>query len=127
MVLQNLITVLVHCDRDRTMTLDDQEIDSLIQSLESIHNVQFNETKVRQVILDQQRSITAIMELARNVISNADGTVLATETDTTKPLITTTTNTVSATTNAAATDTSPTRPSDTATIEHDTIFSFLEQ
>ncbi len=124
MILQNLITVLVNCDSDHTMTLDDNEVDKLIKSLESIHNVQFNDTKIRQLILDNQRSVTAIMEIARNLVSTtslssstpnntttadgADGTALPTSNATTLKAI------------------DAPQPPDT-TLENDTIFSYIEK
>ena len=118
-ILQNLITVLVNCDRDRTMTLDDNEINTLIKSLESIHNVQFNETKLRQVIVNNQRSVTAIMEIAKNLISN---TSLS---PTTNPTKLPTTNTAAAATTTATNTSSSTQPTGTA-LDSETIFSFLE-
>ena len=118
-ILQNLITVLVNCDRDRTMTLDDNEINTLIKSLESIHNVQFNETKLRQVIVNNQRSVTAIMEIAKNLISN---TSLS---PTTNPTKLPTTNTAAAATTTATNTSSSTQPTGTA-LDSETIFSFIE-
>ena len=118
-ILQNLITVLVNCDRDRTMTLDDNEINTLIKSLESIHNVQFNETKLRQVIVNNQRSVTAIMEIAKNLISN---TSLS---PTTNPTKLPTTNTAAAATTATTNTSSSTQPTGTA-LDSETIFSFIE-
>ena len=126
MILQNLITVLVNCDGDKTMTLQDTEIDTLIKSLESIHNVQYNEAKIRQVIVDNQRSITAIMEIARNLIRNtsttthsATATTVGTDDTNTPPL-------TNNTTAAAATSTTTISPPTDTTFENDTIFSFIE-
>ena len=124
MILQNLITVLVNCDSDHTMTLDDNEIDKLIKSLESIHNVQFNDTKMRQLILDNQRSVTAIMEIARNLISKTsvssstlNNTTTANAADGTAP------PTFNATISTAIDATQP--PG--TTFENETIFSYIEK
>ena len=124
MILQNLITVLVNCDSDHTMTLDDNEIDKLIKSLESIQNVQFNDTKIRQLILDNQRSVTAIMEIARNLISKTsvssstlNNTTTANAADGTAP------PTFNATISTAIDATQP--PG--TTFENETIFSYIEK
>ena len=126
-ILQNLITVLVNCDRDRTMTLDDNEINTLIKSLESIHNVQFNETKLRQVIVNNQRSVTAIMEIAKNLISNTSlspTTTNITATVVVDPTKLQTTNTAAVATTTTNTS-STTQPTGTA-FDSETIFSFIE-
>ena len=126
-ILQNLITVLVNCDRDRTMTLDDNEINTLIKSLESIHNVQFNETKLRQVIVNNQRSVTAIMEIAKNLISNTSlspTTTNITATVVVDPTKLQTTNTAAVATTTTNTS-STTQPTGTA-LDSETIFSFIE-
>ena len=133
MILQNLITVLVHCDNDRTMTLDDQEIDRLIQSLESIHNVQFNDTKIRQVIIGNQRSMASIMEIARNLIVNTSSSSTITNmttpagTDDNMTLSSSSTATATTTNAVVATTTVPSSSSASiASAKHDTIFSFIE-
>ena len=126
-ILQNLITVLVNCDRDRTMTLDDNEINTLIKSLESIHNVQFNETKLRQVIVNNERSVTAIMEIAKNLISNTSlspTTTNITATVVVDPTKLQTTNTAAVATTTTNTS-STTQPTGTA-LDSETIFSFIE-
>jgi myosin heavy subunit len=116
MILQNLITVMVHCDQNHTMTLEDHEIDTLISSLESIHHVRINATKIRQLIIDQnQRSMTAIMEMARHLIIN------------TPSLTSTTSTTMTNVAAAAATTVVPTSTSPpVTTAENDTIFSYIE-
>ena len=127
-ILQNLITVLVNCDRDRTMTLDDNEINTLIKSLESIHNVQFNETKLRQVIVNNERSVTAIMEIAKNLISNTSLSPTTTNITTTvgvDPTKLQTTNTAAAVATTTTNTSSNTQPTGTA-FDSETIFSFIE-
>jgi hypothetical protein len=105
-ILQNLVSVLVSCDADQNMILKDQEIDSLIHSLECIHGVQLREDKIRQTILQHNRSITAIMEIARNVIAPPQG-------GNTAPLPT-----------ISTTDTGPS--SDGATLDdNDSMFSYI--
>ena len=119
-ILQNLITVLVNCDRDHTLTLDDTEINALIQSLESIHNVQINEAKIRQLVVHNQRSISAIMEIARNLITNSMVSPATNNTMTTMGGV----DTTSLTTNAV-TSLTTTPPTGIAS-ENETIFSHIE-
>jgi hypothetical protein len=117
MVLQNLITVLVNCDMDHTMTLNDNEINALIQSLESIHNVQLKEDKIRQLIIKNNRSVTSIMEIAKNVIRTSSlsstGIPGTTATATTTTTTTTTQNDVSTQKSSA--------------VDNDAILSFIEE
>lgn len=124
MILQNLITVMVHCDQNHTMTLEDNEIDQLIQSLESIHNVQFNETKIRQLIIDKnQRSMTSIMEIARHLITNTSSSTITNTTTTGTASTTSLSSSSTPFTTAMATAVTT---SDVA-LENDTIFSFIEK
>jgi hypothetical protein len=68
-ILQNLVSVLLATDADQNMLLADEEIDDLIRNLEGIHGVQLKEDLLRKVIIEQGRSVDALMEVARNVIS----------------------------------------------------------
>ena len=69
-VLQNLMTVLLTMDRDGNMMLSNEEIDELIQTLEGIQGAQMDEARFRKAIIDQGRSITGVMEIARNLLSD---------------------------------------------------------
>jgi len=66
-ILQNLVTVLLATDENQDMLLSDPEIDSLIQKLEGINGVELKEDRVRQTIIEQGRSVGAIMQVAREV------------------------------------------------------------
>lgn len=72
-ILQNLVTVLLATDADADMLLSDEEIEELIQNLEGIHGVQLNEDLLRQTVIDQGRSVAAVMEVARAVLTPSDG------------------------------------------------------
>jgi hypothetical protein len=71
-ILQNLMTVLVATDADQNMLLADKEIDDLIHNLEGIHGVQLKEDLLRKTIIEHGRSVAAVMEIARNVLSPSD-------------------------------------------------------
>jgi uncharacterized protein YoxC len=68
-VLQNLMTLLLATDADADMILSDQEINDLIHNLEGLHGVQLNENLIRQMILEQGRSISAVMAVAREALA----------------------------------------------------------
>jgi len=67
LVLQNLVTVLLANDSDQDLLLSDEEMERLIQGLESIHGVQLKEQEIRNTIIDHGRSVVALMEVAKNV------------------------------------------------------------
>lgn len=71
-LLQNLMTVMLSMDRDGNMILSNEEIDELIQTLEGIHGVQLQEEKLRQIIIDQGRSLMGVMDIARNLLLGQD-------------------------------------------------------
>jgi phosphoglycerate-specific signal transduction histidine kinase len=66
-VLQNLPTTLLatDADADADMILCDQEISNLIHNLEWLHGIQLQEALIRQVSLDQGRSISAVIDVAK--------------------------------------------------------------
>jgi hypothetical protein len=68
-ILQNLVTVLLATDANRDMMLADEEIDELIRNLEGIQGVQLKEDLLRKTIIDNGRSVGAVMEVARNVLT----------------------------------------------------------
>lgn len=70
-VLQNLMTLLLATDADADMIMSDQEINDLIHNLEGLHGVQLKEGLIRQVILENGRSISAIMEVAREALKGS--------------------------------------------------------
>lgn len=70
--LQTFITLLVNADADQNTILNsEKEVDQFLQSLEStIDDVTWNKEQIRQTIAQQKGSMAALLELARQVISN---------------------------------------------------------
>ena len=64
-VLQNLISVVLNADSDGNRILSDEDIEDIIQRLEGLHQVDINDEKVRQTIIDNGRSVEAVMQLAK--------------------------------------------------------------
>ena len=73
-ILQNLINIVLSVDNDGDMILDDDEIQELIFKFEGLNGVDLDDDKFRQVIIDNGRSLNAIMELVRNLLEDPDGT-----------------------------------------------------
>jgi hypothetical protein len=69
-ILQNLISVLLATDVDQNMLLSDTEIQQLIENLEQVENIQLDENLIKTTIIEQGRSVAAVMEIARNVMAN---------------------------------------------------------
>ncbi|KAL7573364.1 hypothetical protein ACA910_011724 [Epithemia clementina (nom. ined.)] len=73
-LLQNLITVLLGADQDGNMILSDDDIEDIVQRLEGLHNVNINDVALRQVIIDNGRSVEAVMEVAKAaLLSDSSG------------------------------------------------------
>ena len=73
-VLQNLISVLLGADEDGNMMLSDEDIKEIIRRLAGLHNVNIDDEKLRQVIIDNGRSVEAVMKLARTAFATDDTT-----------------------------------------------------
>eukprot|EP00523_Entomoneis_sp_CCMP467_P008087 CAMPEP_0168734978 /NCGR_PEP_ID=MMETSP0724-20121128/9095_1 /TAXON_ID=265536 /ORGANISM="Amphiprora sp., Strain CCMP467" /LENGTH=272 /DNA_ID=CAMNT_0008782105 /DNA_START=60 /DNA_END=878 /DNA_ORIENTATION=- len=71
-LLQNLITVLLGADQDGNMILSDEDIEDIIRRLEGLHNVNINDAKLRQMIIDNGRSVEAVMEVAKAALMAGD-------------------------------------------------------
>ena len=69
-VLQNLISVVLTCDHDGDMTLSDEEIQGLIDRLQSMYGVDIDDARAKQKIVDAGRSINGIMELIKDLFDD---------------------------------------------------------
>jgi hypothetical protein len=72
-LLQNFLTVLFQVkNQDQDMILDDDDIEALISRLEGLHgNINVNDELLRRVIVEQGRSIQAVMQIAKNIIQGS--------------------------------------------------------
>lgn len=61
-ILQNLINVVLAVDNDGDNMLDDDEIQELIYKLEGMNDVDLDDDKFRQVIIDNGRSLNGTWE-----------------------------------------------------------------
>ena len=68
-VLQNLISVVLNADTDGNRMLSDEDIEEIIRRLEGLHHVDINDEKLRQTIIDNGRSVEAVLKLAKAVLA----------------------------------------------------------
>lgn len=66
-ILQNLISVVLNCDKDGDMVLSDEEIDTIILKMEGINGIDLNDELLREALVQNGRSLngrnTYIMSL----------------------------------------------------------------
>jgi len=67
-ILQNLISVVLTVDNDDDSTLSTVEIDKLIARIEGIQGVDLKEDLLRKKLVENGRSLNAIMEVAKNLL-----------------------------------------------------------
>mmetsp|Transcript_856 Transcript_856/g.1138 ORF Transcript_856/g.1138 Transcript_856/m.1138 type:complete len:268 (-) Transcript_856:117-920(-) len=72
-LMQNLISVLLGADEDGNMILSDDDIEDIIHRLEGLHNVNINDALLRQLIIDNGRSVEAVMALAKHALMADSG------------------------------------------------------
>jgi hypothetical protein len=69
-ILQSLITVVLGCDKDGDLQLSDDEINSLIVKMEGIHGIHLKQDLLRTKLVEQGRSLNAILNVCKNVLDN---------------------------------------------------------
>eukprot|EP00978_Attheya_sp_CCMP212_P005834 scaffold12984_cov58-Attheya_sp.AAC.7 len=68
-VLQNLITTVLACDHDGDSIINDDELEELILKMKSQNGVEIKEEEFKNKIVKGGRSLNAIMDLVRNLLS----------------------------------------------------------
>jgi len=71
-ILQNLISVLLSSDKDGDCIFGDEEIDDLIAKLEGLAGVNLKNDVLKKLIIDEGRSLNAILAVARDVLEGDD-------------------------------------------------------
>jgi uncharacterized protein YoxC len=69
-ILQNLISVVLNCDKDGDMVLSDEEIDTIILKMEGINGIDLNDELLREALVQNGRSLNAILDVARNALDD---------------------------------------------------------
>jgi len=69
-ICQNVISICLAVDKDGDMNLSDDEIALLIAKIQSIGGVAVDEEKFKAKIIENGRSMTAVMEVLRNLLDD---------------------------------------------------------
>jgi len=67
-ILQNMMSIIFAIDRDNDYTLNDHEIDAMINKIERLNGVDVNDKLCKKIIIDHDRKIDGVMELVRDII-----------------------------------------------------------
>ena len=59
----------MNCDQDGDLIIDDDELEDVIEKMDNIKGVRVNKDLFRQAIIQQGRSLDAIMAIVRNLIA----------------------------------------------------------
>merc|ERR1711862_480392 len=71
-VLQNLFSVVMQCDADGDLNIDDDEIEDIIEKMSKLKGVKVNSNLFRHAIISQGRSIDSVMAIVRNLIEEGN-------------------------------------------------------
>jgi len=69
-VIQTLISVIMAINTDGDNEMSDSEIDMLMEKVEHLHGVDVNEEKLRTKLIENGRSISAVMSVIKNLLDN---------------------------------------------------------
>jgi len=62
------MSIIFAIDRDNDYTLNDHEIDAMINKIERLNGVDVNDKLCKKIIIDHDRKIDGVMELVRDII-----------------------------------------------------------
>jgi len=71
-VLQNLFSVVMQCDQDGDLTIDDNEIEDIVEKMDKLKGVKVNKDLFRHAIISQGRSIDSVMSIVRDLIEEGN-------------------------------------------------------
>jgi len=71
-VLQNLLQVVIHHDRDHDMLVEESEIGNLIRRIKMINGVDVVEEEFRELVMKAGGSLSAIMDIIKNSMLDKD-------------------------------------------------------
>jgi len=71
-VLQNLLQVVIHHDRDHDMLVEESEIGNLIRRIKMINGVDVVEEEFRELVMKAGGSLAAIMDIIKNSMLDED-------------------------------------------------------
>jgi len=68
-VLQNLLQVVIRSDQDDNMTIEEDEIDDLINRIKKINGVEVREDRFKEAIRSSKGSLSAVMDIIKNLMA----------------------------------------------------------
>lgn len=71
-ILQDILSVLMACDLNQDSTLQDDEIEQMIRSLESIQGIEINKSLFKSKIIERERNVNSVIELIRDVLEEKE-------------------------------------------------------
>jgi hypothetical protein len=69
-VLQNLLQVVIRSDQDDNMTIEEDEIDDLINRIKKINGVEVREEKFKDRIISSGGSLSSVMDIIKNLMAD---------------------------------------------------------
>lgn len=75
-VLQNLLQVVIRSDEDDNMTIEEDEIDDLVERIQKINGVEVVKDRFRAAIMESGGSLSSVMDIIKNLMTDdSDGKV----------------------------------------------------
>lgn len=71
-VLQNMLSVIMRCDKDGDFSIDDNELEELIDRMNNMQGVTLYEDRFRKAIKDSGGSLKAVMGVVRSLLMDED-------------------------------------------------------
>jgi cell division protein FtsB len=72
-VLQNLLQVVIRSDEDDNMTIEEDEIDRLVDRIQKINGVEVIEDRFKTAIIDSGGSLSSVMDIIKNLMADDSG------------------------------------------------------
>lgn len=72
-VLNNMLSIIIRCDKDEDWKFDDDEINNLIHRMENINNIEIHDEKFREAIVkngEDGRALKNVMKLVKKLFSD---------------------------------------------------------
>ncbi len=70
--IQKFLSVLTACDLNQGNTFQEDEVDKMIHSLESIERIQINKSLLKNKIVERGRNVYSIVELIRDILEEKE-------------------------------------------------------
>ena len=72
-VLQNLLQVVIRSDEDDNMTIEEDEIDDLVERIQKINGVEVVEDRFKAAIMNSGGSLSSVMDIIKNLMADDSG------------------------------------------------------